>query len=103
MLNAGFERKGRHQMRDVWMTMATTDRGAFHLTLANAALFLAAKNGEIETAESIEHYTAAVRATEQQLQDPHDSVSDGVIGSVLGFASHDVCQADYKFISKLII
>jgi hypothetical protein len=87
-------------MRDVWMTMATTDSGAFHLTLANAALFLNAKSGEIETAESIGHYTAAVRVTERQLQNSQDSVSDGIISSVLGFASYDVCQDSNEFKSE---
>jgi hypothetical protein len=80
-------------MRNIWMTITMTERSAFHLTLANSALFLTAEINKriIENAESIDHYTMAVKLTEKRLQDPIDAISEGVIGTVLGFACHDVC------------
>jgi hypothetical protein len=98
-MRQGFNRNQNSQnMRDVWMSSATHDRTAFQLTLANAALHLANRTGETETTESIGYYTIAARMTEQRLQSPDDSISDGVIVTVLGFACHDVSNISLNII-----
>lgn len=69
-----------------------SDSSAFHITLAHAA-FLPTKEynqSPVETTESIKHYTASVHAVSKRLQDPVDSISDGVIGAILGLTCLDV-------------
>jgi hypothetical protein len=87
----GFNRnENKQNMRHVWMSFAINDKTAFYLTLANASLHLATRAGDIETAESISHYTIAAKITEQRLHDSNDGISEGMIVTVLGFACHDV-------------
>lgn len=76
----------------MWFTISMSDASAFQLTVANAAVVYAAGDGDRlrETPESLKHYNMAVQSVNRRLQDPIDSVSEGLIGAVLGFACHDV-------------
>jgi hypothetical protein len=60
--------------------------------MANAALFLGAETGDkdAETVESMRYYTMSLHSVTKRLQDPVDGVSEGVMGTVLGFVCHDV-------------
>jgi hypothetical protein len=83
----------------IWFTIGMIDKSAFQLTLGNAAYCFNKETGlyqgELfdrgETAESMSFYTMAMESVKRRLRDPIDGVSEGVIGSVLGFACHDVC------------
>jgi hypothetical protein len=79
-------------LQPFWFTVAMTDKSAFHLTLANAALFLGRENNfqNEETAESMKHYTVAMQSINKRLSDPKESTSEGVIGTVAGMVCHDV-------------
>jgi len=82
----------------IWFTVGMTDKSAFQLTLGNAAycfnketsLYKGERFEHGETEESMSFYTAAMESVKSRLRDPIDGVSEGVIGSVLGFACHDV-------------
>jgi hypothetical protein len=69
-----------------------SDKSAFHLTMANAAMFFGKEIGctNAETAESMKYYTISLRSINKRLLDPIDSISEGVMGTVLGFVCHDV-------------
>lgn len=79
-------------MRAMWITIAMSDSSAFHITLAHASILLAREHNQWagETAESMKHYTTSVHAVSKRLQDSVDSISEGVIGTILGFACLDV-------------
>jgi hypothetical protein len=72
-----------------------SDESAFNLTMANAATLYGIEtgNGIRETAESMQYYSLSLRSINRRLQDPIDRISEGVIGTVLGFVCHDVCSA----------
>jgi hypothetical protein len=82
----------------IWFTVGMIDKSAFQLTLGNAAYCFNREtglySGEVfdsgETEESMKFYTQAMESVKKRLRDPIDGVSEGVIGSVLGFACHDV-------------
>lgn len=84
----------------IWFTVGMVDKSAFQLTLGNAAYCFNKETslykGQVfdrgETEESMRFYTAAMESVERRLRDPVDGVSEGVIGTVMGFACHDVCQ-----------
>jgi hypothetical protein len=78
-------------MRALWITIAMSDSSAFHLTLAHASQFLAEAG---ETSESMKHYTTSVRTVSRRLRDPVDGISDGIIGTILGFVCYDVRASD---------
>ncbi|RFU24341.1 hypothetical protein B7463_g11997, partial [Scytalidium lignicola] len=80
-----------HPMRAIWITIGMSDTSAFHLTLSSASLTLAQKCNQAagETTESINYYTTAAHTISERLQDPVDSTSDGVVGTILGFACLD--------------
>ena len=69
-----------------------SDSSAFHITLAYASMLFAQEHNQCtgETIESMKHYTTSVHAVSKRLQDAVDSTSDGVIGTILGFACLDV-------------
>jgi hypothetical protein len=87
---------------EVWFTIGIADRSAFHLTMANAAMLFDMETGtkSAETTESTKYYTASLRSINKRLQDPVDGISEGVIGTVLGFACHDVSGSIRASISK---
>lgn len=82
----------------IWFTVGMIDKSAFQLTLGNAAYCFNRETGLYrgqvfdsgETEESMKFYTMAMESVKRRLRDPIDGVSEGVIGSVLGFACHDV-------------
>jgi len=86
----------RLPMRATWASIAMSDSSAFHITLAHASILLAQEHNQlnIETTELMQHYTATLHAVSKRLQDPVDSISDGVIGTILGFACLDVRSSD---------
>jgi hypothetical protein len=69
-----------------------SDQSAFHLAMANAALFFDREIGSenVESSESTKYYTMSLQVINKRLQDPVDKISEGVMGTVLGFACHDV-------------
>jgi hypothetical protein len=72
--------------RQEWMSMALVDHSAFYLSLANAALF---------TMQMMEHkgfeYGECLNQVARRLSSRIESVSEGIITTVLGFICHDVC------------
>jgi murein L,D-transpeptidase YcbB/YkuD len=68
------------------------DKDAFNITLAHASNLLAqARNQKYsETRESLKYYTSSVQAVSKRLQHATERTSDGVIGTILGFACLDV-------------
>jgi topoisomerase IA-like protein len=69
-----------------------SDDTAFNITLAHASNMLAQSRneGKGETREALQYYTSAMQAVSKRLQDDKDGTSDGVIGTILGFACLDV-------------
>lgn len=80
-------------MRIVWISVAMSDKGAFHLGLANAALEIA-RNGDycdpVENPEAMKYYTKALALVNSRLVDPTLATSEGIIGAIVGFCCHDV-------------
>jgi hypothetical protein len=75
--------------------MALVDRSAFYLSLANAALFFnqMTKHGSFEYSdcpESSKYYSECLNQVTRRLGSRTESVSEGVITTVLGFICHDV-------------
>ncbi|KAF2672871.1 hypothetical protein BT63DRAFT_138760 [Microthyrium microscopicum] len=68
-----------------------SDSSALNLTLATAALAISRRfNYKIEdSTECLTYYTASLQEINQRLQDPKESASDGVVGTILGFACFD--------------
>ena len=66
---------------EVWFTIGISDRSAFYLTMANAAMLFEREtsNGNRETAESMKYYTRSLRSVNKRLQDPVDAISEGVM------------------------
>jgi hypothetical protein len=72
-----------------------TDTSAYYLSLANAALFLNCRtnNGGLEYSDSVEsssYYTKCLSQLAHRLLNKEESISEGVITTVLGFLCHDV-------------
>jgi hypothetical protein len=86
------KKKAYRPLVDVWFTLSMSDESTFQITLANAAVIYGADAGDkqSETAESIKCYNMSLQSVNKRLLDPVDSVSEGVMGTVLGFACHDV-------------
>lgn len=81
--------------RRIWLTMSLTDPAAFHLTLANAAMFLDQHTHTSDfkyekSTECLTYYGKCVRQITERLGSIDDSVSEGVITTVLGLLCHDV-------------
>ena len=77
----------------IWYTIGVSDKGAFNITLASALfhqnLFLGKKDAD--GPESTMYYTNSIQSMTQRLQDPRESTSDGVVGTILGLSCYDVC------------
>jgi hypothetical protein len=81
--------------RTVWFSMAMSDASAFHLSLANAAMFLdqrihAHSFSYDKSIECLKYYGQCVNQISRRLESFDDSVSEGVITTVLGLICHDV-------------
>jgi hypothetical protein len=79
-----------------WFTLAIQDATAFHLCLANAALFV---NKHLtrgvgleygDYGESAKHWGTCLGQLTKRLPDQVDGVSLGIVTTVLGFLCHDV-------------
>ncbi len=75
--------------------MAIVDRTAFHLSLANAALFfhqLSQRKGSEHSdfEESSKYLDLCLSEIGQRLGNELEMVSEGVVTTVLGFLCHDV-------------
>jgi hypothetical protein len=75
--------------------MAVVDCTAFYLSLANAALFFnqmtlhkGSEHSDFE--ESSKYLSLCLNQVADRLKQGSDSVSEGVITTVLGFLCHDV-------------
>jgi hypothetical protein len=78
-----------------WFSMALIDRSAFYLSLANAALFFnqMTNHGSFEYSDCLEsskYYSECLNQVTRRLGSRTESVSEGVITTVLGFICHDV-------------
>jgi hypothetical protein len=78
-----------------WFSMALVDRSALYISLANAALFFnqMTKPGSFEYSdylESSKYYSQCLNQVTRRLSSRTESVSEGVITTVLGFICHDV-------------
>ncbi|KAF1988955.1 hypothetical protein K402DRAFT_327329 [Aulographum hederae CBS 113979] len=90
-------------MLKIWVTIALSDPSAFHLLLSHAALFRS--SGKMfskpyddveENDEAVKHYTLSLRSVSSRLHDAADGVSEGLIGSIVGFACHDVQVCNFE-------
>ncbi|KAK0383178.1 hypothetical protein NLU13_9091 [Sarocladium strictum] len=72
--------------RNIWFDIALTDKGAFHVTLGNAADLLLRMQGgsDPETnPEMLQYYSLSVTHLRERLDSAVDSVSDGMVAHVL--------------------
>jgi len=79
--------------RDAWMPVGMASDSAFYQVLSNAALNIAAlrANGTApETKEAMMHHTKAVSLVARKVSHVNTATSDGVIGSIIGFACYSV-------------
>ncbi|KAI9742129.1 MAG: hypothetical protein M1834_000519 [Cirrosporium novae-zelandiae] len=75
--------------REVWYPLSVGDPAAFHQVLSNFCLHLDYKqkmDGTYEKEGSIAHHALAVTSMTSRLSDPVFQISDGAIGTVIGFA-----------------
>lgn len=73
-------------LRKVWIEIAVTDPGAFHVTLGNAATFLAKLRGDndpFRNPEIVRHYGRSMTLLRQRLMDPGESIQEGTIANIL--------------------
>lgn len=86
------ERRDYRPLIEEWFTASMCDKSAFQLTMASAAVIYGVEAGDrqSETVESLKYYNMSLQSVNMRLQDPVDGISEGVIGTVLGFACHDV-------------
>lgn len=79
-------------MSVMWITIGMSDTSAFYLTLAKSSLLLSREfsHHHKDTTELTELYTASVGSVSKRLEDPVDGISDGVVGTIVGFACLDV-------------
>lgn len=72
--------------RNIWFDIALTDKGAFHVTLGNAADLLLRMQGgsDPETnPEMLQYYSLSVTHLRERLSSAVDSVSDGMVAHIL--------------------
>ncbi|KAI0834121.1 hypothetical protein F5Y06DRAFT_279919 [Hypoxylon sp. FL0890] len=81
-----------------WITMGLSDSAAFHITLANAALFrgikadpqaLKQKPEFSSNADAMKWYTLSLASVTKRLADPAESESEGLVIAITGFVCHD--------------
>ncbi|KAI1409191.1 hypothetical protein F5Y13DRAFT_170982 [Hypoxylon sp. FL1857] len=81
-----------------WITMGLSDASAFHITLANAALYRGIKTDphaqkhkpEFNTNdEAMKWYTLSLASITRRLADPAERDSEGLVIAVTGFVCHD--------------
>jgi hypothetical protein len=73
-------------LRKIWIEIAVTDPGAFHVTLGNTATFLAKLKGDnspMKDPEIVGHYGRSVTLLRRRLTNPTDSVREGTIANIL--------------------
>lgn len=75
--------------------MAVADYSSFHLSLANAALFLnqMVNQGGLEyndCSESLNYFNVCLKQVSQRLGNNFDCISEGLLTTILGFLCHDV-------------
>lgn len=85
--------------------MALADYCAFHLYLANAALFLyqVSNQGSIEysdCAEAGKYFGACLNQVTQRLEDQSDRVSPGLITTILGLLCYNVSPLKFVLASQ---
>ncbi|KAL4913230.1 hypothetical protein BDW62DRAFT_214401 [Aspergillus aurantiobrunneus] len=81
--------------RKIWFSMGLSDRTAFILCKANAAMFLEQVRlcdqfRYEHCRETLTYYGQCVRQVMERLSDPVDCVSKGVLTAVLGLICHDL-------------
>ena len=76
----------------IWVSIALEDPTAFQLILANGSALLhqTYADPQDENLEAAKLYTRCLREVNLRLQDKTDSVSEGLICAILGFACRDV-------------
>lgn len=78
-----------------WLSMGLSDAAAWHITLANAALFrdIKPRGRKPEyniSIEAMKWYTQSLASVTKRLADPAESNSEGLIVAITGFVCHDV-------------
>ncbi|KAK1570117.1 uncharacterized protein LY79DRAFT_570432 [Colletotrichum navitas] len=72
--------------RGIWFDIARIDKGAFHVTLGNAAdLFLRVRGGSDpdRNPEMLQYYSLSVAHLRERLNSAVDSISDGMVAHIL--------------------
>ncbi|KAK2018633.1 hypothetical protein LZ32DRAFT_643727 [Colletotrichum eremochloae] len=72
--------------RSIWFDIALTDKGAFHVTLGNAADFLLRMQGGPDldnNPEMLQYYSLSVAHLRERLNSAVDSISDGMVAHIL--------------------
>jgi hypothetical protein len=80
--------------RNIWITTALRDSGAFHVTLGNAANLLNNINGSdshIKSPEALRHYEISTRQLRLRLNNFTESDTEGAIANILAHVCLTVC------------
>lgn len=81
--------------RSIWFDIALTDRGAFHVTLGNAAdLMLRLRGGSDpgKNPEMLQYYSLSVAHLRARLNCEVDRISDGMVAHILSHLCLCVCE-----------
>lgn len=77
--------------REAWLPVGMLHAASFHQVLSNAALNIAAlraRKSIPEQKESMKHHTTALKLIAKDITDREQSIGDGVIGAIIGFACY---------------
>lgn len=90
-------------LREASLSITTRSQLSFQLMLSNAALYghilQSGYYPVVDTTESLRLYNEALRLMNEKLRDSKQETSDGVIGSMCGFLTHDVCFFSFVYAS----
>ncbi|OTB13944.1 hypothetical protein K445DRAFT_142578 [Daldinia sp. EC12] len=86
--------------RFTWLTMGLSDTAAWHITLANAASYRKAGQGNMTaeyscSVEAMKWYTLSLASITKRLADPNEKDSEGLIVAITGFVCHDATLGNF--------
>ncbi|KAK6948613.1 hypothetical protein Daesc_010383 [Daldinia eschscholtzii] len=86
--------------RFTWLTMGLSDTAAWHITLANAASYRKASQGNMTaeyscSVEAMKWYTLSLASITKRLADPDEKDSEGLIVAITGFVCHDATLGNF--------
>lgn len=76
--------------RDGWLLVGLADAAAFQQVLSMFVIHMCSLYHHIPIWESLSYHELAVKSVKERLSDPALSVSDGIVGAVIGFVCHTV-------------